>query len=496
MSHRTVTPFNERASVQGSALLPFSGPNVAAPTSQTARQLAEEQPTRGPTPFIGPVRPQVSPVVATSAPAREVVTQQRDQLDREETLREQSRIDFEQRFREQDAERQLREEQRREEDLVRDEEEEDRRDPLLIQQEELFQQQADFIDEQQRSLSRRMAEIREDASDPSTNSLLSRVNDIFDQRAQESKELSSRLVKGLTVSTIRSGIGRFAPFRQTSILEAEEERGMKRLAQIEGERRTAAAEAEAAFRDGQTSSFMASMAKMAELQKQRQQAAKDLFKATLDARDRAQDAAKEARTQLEFEQEQDELFLDEVASLVAGSLTGDEAADQATIAQAAEEFGIGVPQRLENAVRAFQVNQRKGFSADTRSFLEARDLGFIGQDTSFFDFRAQKAAAGRAPAKAKLLSVQDANNIGLPELEGADKDAVIRTLSSDVPPQWFVDAQEGRAQASLPGETIARQWQSFQDDPEVERLRTGRSQTQGFFISGDIGGASTITRPE
>jgi len=324
--------------------------------------------------------PKVSSTVVTTEPAKNLVTTQSSTLNNN-ILTEQQRIANleKQRLAEQQAQDQRKSTNRETEDLKAADDRESgiKMDPYLEFAVRTERETQDRLDNQLREYNAALDRIAREAQDPAINSLLSSVQSTFARRADEMKQLNSELTRATHISTIRTGLSRFAQFRAGSIIEAEEDRGIKRLQELDRQKLEAEAAAIQAYQDGQFKAFNEKMKFLDNINKEKTKAAQDLLTANLEADKRASEAIKAARGEIKFAQAQEDRIISGLASNLATMLDmNDIASNNQLLGQVAAEYGID-PNLLMAAVRDSQIKQKKdelSIASSTASLQRTRQL--------------------------------------------------------------------------------------------------------------------------
>jgi hypothetical protein len=213
-------------------------------------------------------------------------------------------------------------------------------------------------------------------ADSATQALISSIKQIYGARITQMEDSNSRVLAGKTQAGIVNGTARYATDVQNGVLTDEEQQGIMRVGQLQGEMLQEIAKAQQAQNEENLTVFNDRMDKVNAIQTDLNKQVADIHQQALDAQSanmKAQlDAASLEKTQLENTQTK----ADSLAPALADSLAGVEPDQQSAWLKAYAE-GMGIPVgTLIGSLDKYQQGQKKA-ALDLRNIesqITSRDV--------------------------------------------------------------------------------------------------------------------------
>ena len=343
------------------------------------------------------------------------------------------------------------------------------------------QKAADAAHQKQMSAITRQWDTLAENADAATSNLIENIKANYENLVDEQRAANKAFEAGTSVNGLVSGRAQYAPEMQAGILHAVVSAGIQKIQVIQAQRAQHISEAEVARSDMQYKILTQKMSQIRQTY--------------VDERDAARQINEDLNNAYKFSKEDEQDRAKQYAPLLASSIVGDlnDPSNQATIAEAARGEGIS-PGAMYAAIDEYRRATEQSLPEIIRELNMAKAEGWVPQSTTPNQYRGMQAAATRAPERrpaAKTLSVQDAVNIGFPELEGVPLDEI--TLGStdedgallDLAPAWVRDSLEKRYKQSISEEEAQRYWDAKKrTDPFKELVFTGNVSAGVSVLTG------------
>ncbi len=150
-----------------------------------------------------------------------------------------------------------------------------------------------------------------DLLNTSSQRLIESIKKTYEARIDQMKDTNKRIAGAKQTAGYRSGRARYTPELQSGILSDEEQQGIMRVTQLEGEMLSLIAQAERAQAMDQLDIFNERMDRLTEIDNRLQEETENLLKAANDQLEAMREAEKEA---LELEEREQELITEKVES--------------------------------------------------------------------------------------------------------------------------------------------------------------------------------------
>ena len=316
------------------------------------------------------------------------------------------------------------------------------------------------------------------------------INRRYTNRIAEQKVLNEAYKGAVDVSGIRSGRNRYATEYQDQLFNKEVNDGLKRVDDLEAERRTLILQAEQARDEKQFNAVVNLQNQLAEKTKEKNLAVKNLYDQAMQLERLNIDKAKEQRASIKDR-------IDTSATLsknIAGSLAGmiDAGQDQNTsIKMFASQYGVS-EDFVATALSDYRREAASANPAIIKEYEYMRDnYGYKG---SPLDYQRTKAAANRVATKTTSGSFtrDDASRYDLPEaLIGMSDTQVIDDLNVGKPPAWFVASQTaaGHLPPDATMDVITAQWNQFRNSDDILVFRNTLDTNKS--VKGNFGEAES-----
>lgn len=265
-----------------------------------------------------------------------------------------------------------------------------------------------------------------DLMNASTQRLIDGIKKTYESRIDQMEDTNKRLLASKQTAGYRSGRARYTPELQSGILSDEEQQGIIRVTQLEGEMLTLIAQAERAQAQDQLDVFNERMDRLTDIDNRLQEETENLLKAANDQLEAMKTAEKEA---IELEEKERELITEKVGSnarAIADATKNLTEEDQiAAFTIFAEELGT-------------DFNTLYGYVADIWDEQSERDLDMENK-RSLIRSRNKSGTEPSATEKKKVQERADYEYIdALVEEKGA-------TMSTE---ELFADAQRNTSELS------------------------------------------------
>lgn len=237
-----------------------------------------------------------------------------------------------------------------------------------------------------------------------TDSLIQSIEQQFEQRRVQMRDINKRALESLRTFGIRMGTARYAPLVATGIVSAEERAGIARLAELDAEEARLIAEAQIA---ADKNDFIMLHAKMELIDSRRAEKVAELQK--------LQDAVLEKNKEIE-EQERRVTVQAAIMDLLSQGIT--DPVDIFSLANFDEEgnlIGDVDINEITDILDVIAEDEDEEFGTGAvGQFNQLKAFGEIPEEMGFFEYLTLEAAVKRAPAEEKLLTVSEAEKLQLP----------------------------------------------------------------------------------
>lgn len=305
-------------------------------------------------------------------------------------------------------------------------------------------------------------------SDASAQRALSAIREEYATIAASQEQANKQYQGGVTAAGLASGRSRYAPEIQAGVQSAAVNFGLSKLAEIQSKKSKALSDAETAQMDRDF-----------RLVTEKANVYNTLLK---DERDVAAKVSKDYYDQKDEYRKTIDQTVRNVAPAILGSLTGDEGKDFKYVSQIANAYGID-PTALYSGVLDYRNSTQKSLPSTVQEYQYARENGQIPASTTLLEYQTLRSGATSAP-KGKVLGLQEAVRLNLPELAGVATEELVETLISDAPANWFVEklTKEYGFKGSLDPRFVKEKWDEFRSREEIRKFTRGEStKSDGSF---------------
>lgn len=261
------------------------------------------------------------------------------------------------------------------------------------------------------------------------------INAEYGQLIDEQKQYNKSFEAGTGVEGIVSGRERYAPVIQIGIMSDVVNTGLQKVADLVSKKKRAVQEAIDA-RDTKNFELLdTAMKNKAAAEKAVRDAAQKELENSIKI-------SSEERASKKFAREEGEANAENLAPSILSILGDDNDENLATIQEIAAERGIE-PNLLLKAIQDHQATvadrQSKNLPTLAREYEYARKNGFF--NGGFLEYQKLRSSLGKSAPKSKVLSLKEANKLGLLGLEGVSEDELIYDLVDPTPPMWFIERE-------------------------------------------------------
>ncbi len=305
-------------------------------------------------------------------------------------------------------------------------------DPLQAQIDE-YERQADADIQQLNTLK----ESIDAEGDEALKAQLEQIQQMFDQRRIEQRQINSNVLQTQQQAGLRSGRARYASEIQSSMLADVETKGVQRIAALDMQQKQLEVETRDAARDKAGKMWATALQNFSMIQnikRDKQQAINELRKNAMEQQSLIQEQAKAQRDEMRFEREEKEYarkVMLEDSGMIAGNLIGmDEEGniqmpDMNMIQQIAIDMGVD-PNYLMSSVRTKAQELSKLSSEEMKRELDIMKIqkelkeekmgtdrsdfermlrnGELPEGTGYFDYLEMKKEATTSPEDTSGLS--------------------------------------------------------------------------------------------
>lgn len=311
--------------------------------------------------------------------------------------------------------------------------------------------------------------------DARTSETIAGIGREYDALVQEQEAANYQYESGVTTAGFRSGLNQYASQIQGNILHNAMSEGIKKISNIQIARAKLINEAEAA-RDERNYKMLT--AKMDMLRQN--------YKDEQDAVYRMQDEIRKVKD----DTRKDTTYKTEsVAPQLARTLTGNQEQDMLTYQQVADNMGVPVSS-LVQAVDAYKRTTMKDAPQTLQEYQSMVNLGYINPNNiSYNEYVETRGAKGKTLPKGSLISVQEANAAGIPELSGISEDELAKAMVdskgniTETAPTWFNTLVKNQLGTEPTAEIVQGAWTNFKDKPAVQKFVYGAKSDSGVDFS-------------
>lgn len=315
------------------------------------------------------------------------------------------------------------------------------------------------------------------------------INRKYDNRVREQKILNEAYKGAVDVSGIRSGRNRYATEYQDQLFNTEVNDGLRRVDDLEAERKSLIIQAEQARDEKQYKAVIDLQNQLYEKTKEKNAAVKDLYDRAMNLEKLNIDKAKEARASIKDRIDTSSTLAKNIAGSLAGVIDGGQ--DKATaIKSFADSYGVS-EDFVATALADYRREVASANPAIIKEYEYMRDnFGYKG---SPLDYQKTKAAATRVANRsggsgAGAFTYDDAARYDLPEaLIGLTDTQVIDDLNVAKPPSWFMSSQvaAGHLDPNASADEAVRQWNTFRNSDDILVFRNTLDRNKG--VKGNFG---------
>lgn len=269
-------------------------------------------------------------------------------------------------------------------------------------------------------------------ADSATAALITSIQQTYAARISAMEDTNKRILSATTESGYRSGTAQYAPQINAGILTDQEQQGINRVAQLNGEMLSAIAQAQSAQTSQDLDIFNDRMTTLSKLDDELQTTVSGLQKNAIDELQNIQTANKNAFDEQQTQQQNSINTAKAAAPALAQQLNGMNPADAASlISETATQLGIDpkvLMGEISTSLTAEQQdklnmqNIQSEMTARTASTQNSAENTNIAKQRLALD---QKTAADKAPTSGEVFSAIDnlispsASGVGPDELPGA-----------------------------------------------------------------------------
>lgn len=302
-------------------------------------------------------------------------------------------------------------------------------------------------------------------SDVATNALIESIKQIYGARISQMIDTNSRILAGKTTAGIREGRARYMTEIQNGVLTDEEQAGIMRVSQLEGEMLQEIAKAQQAQNEEDLTIFNDRMDKVTAIQKDLADQVAKIHQAALDAQKAQLDAQK---TALDMQKTQQDIFdakIKAAAPAIMEALSGlASPADKSDFLKAyAEQSGIPIDQLMSGVSAAATDKEKADLQLEqTRASIESSHASAANSYSLIASRNKQTALDSGDTEVTNIVN-------GVSTIDDVDKAKVeqIKTrlqelgFYDETPPDWYVRGKNAMAGASISPEAIKSDWDTY-----------------------------------
>jgi hypothetical protein len=306
-----------------------------------------------------------------------------------------------------------------------------------------------------------------------TKQMIDAINTSYDKRIREQGILNESYKGAVNVAGAVSGRSRYAMEYQDQLFNEEVSNGIRRIDDLEAERKSLILKTEQAQSDKEYKAVMELQNQLIEKTKEKNAAVKDLYDRAMSLEKLNMDKSKEARASIQDEIANSETIAKNLAPSIA-SMISDGQDKASTIKSLAENYGIS-----EDFLNTALVNYKKDLASANPAIIKEYEYmrDNFGYKGSPIDYQKMKTLATRVASKSgtsSSFSFKEASMYDLPEeLIGRPDIEVIDELNLSKPPSWFIKSQTNAGHLPVNADiaTAKMQWDQFRNSEDIVTFR-------------------------
>lgn len=308
--------------------------------------------------------------------------------------------------------------------------------------------------------------------DSDTAAMIQSISNTYAKRITEQKDINNRYLESARVSGYASGRSRYASEMQDGILSKEEQDGLQRINDLEKEREDLILKAKSARDEKSRAALLDYQNQLIEINKQKNQAVKDLFDQTMSIERLGLDKAKDARDTITSNINNSSKMAENLAPSLVDYMdtnTLSKADRDKLITDYADSYGVS-EDYLKSAIKNYRLEQSKANPEAIKEYEYYKNQ--VGYKGSLMDYMRLKKTAttissgGSSSGGGNIITAADADRFDLPySLVGQSKKKIILDLKVSTIPQWF---KESQAKAGHPADLA--NWNIFRGTGDMKVL--------------------------